>query len=248
MKTTEHSDQTLGEILQSERLLRKKTLDEVSKVIRVQVRFLKALEDNNFDVFESYTFAMGFLKVYAQFLGLDQKSLIKMLKDQEILSKQKIDLVFPQTFSEEAFPGKKVVWGSLIGIGFIGLIPLLLQEEPIPSVEVLTQNTPAIQESEIKNEKNTVLHAKLKALGKCWLEVKDSKKGVVFDKMLEAGEEYEISEDALGTFTIGNAGGIEIIMNGISSGPLGQDGDVVRNIPLSKEYIKENYLRNKIKP
>jgi cytoskeletal protein RodZ len=62
---------TLGEILRKERERKKITLIQASERTRIQTKYLRALENNDYSVFSGKVHSKGFLKIYAQFLGLD---------------------------------------------------------------------------------------------------------------------------------------------------------------------------------
>ncbi len=61
---------TVGEILKNARKDQKLELSEVEKATKIRVKFLEALENNDFDKLPPGTFAKGFIKNYASFLGL----------------------------------------------------------------------------------------------------------------------------------------------------------------------------------
>ncbi|MBI4099573.1 helix-turn-helix domain-containing protein [Candidatus Microgenomates bacterium] len=61
---------TVGEILHNKRLERKLDLPTVEKATKIRVKFLVALENNEFDKLPPGTFTRGFIKNYAVYLGL----------------------------------------------------------------------------------------------------------------------------------------------------------------------------------
>jgi cytoskeleton protein RodZ len=68
--------QPLGETLREAREARALTLEEVAHETRIRVRYLRALEEDDFSLFPSSIHAKGFLRNYAQFLGMDAESLV----------------------------------------------------------------------------------------------------------------------------------------------------------------------------
>jgi cytoskeleton protein RodZ len=78
--------ESIGDKLRGARERDNLTLDQVSRETHVAKRFLKALEDEDFSVFPGETYALGFLRNYADFLGLDAEELVsgyRSLKIQE---------------------------------------------------------------------------------------------------------------------------------------------------------------------
>ena len=80
----------------------------------------------------------------------------------------------------------------------------------------------------------------LKALENTWLEIRDSSQAVVFSRVLNQGEEYWVPEDQTILYmTLGNAGGLQIIVEGQPVPLLGTTGQVKRNVLLSVESLKD---------
>jgi cytoskeletal protein RodZ len=71
----------IGQVLTQERRKRGLSLSDVEKAIKVRSKYLKALEESNFDVIPGDAYVVGFLKLYANFLGLDSKPLIDKYRD-----------------------------------------------------------------------------------------------------------------------------------------------------------------------
>lgn len=61
---------TVGEYLQNGRMKKRLTLDQIEKAIKIRVKFLDAIEKNQFEKLPDPTFAKGFIRNYAAFLGL----------------------------------------------------------------------------------------------------------------------------------------------------------------------------------
>ncbi len=63
--------ENLGRILKDARESKDITLKDASQVTKIGIRFLKALENNEYDSFASHIYWRYFLKSYAKFLGMD---------------------------------------------------------------------------------------------------------------------------------------------------------------------------------
>ncbi len=73
--------QPLGETLRQAREARALTLEEVAHETRIRVRYLRALEEDDFSIFPSSIHAKGFLRNYAQYLGMDAEALVVQYGD-----------------------------------------------------------------------------------------------------------------------------------------------------------------------
>jgi hypothetical protein len=67
----------LGERLKGERERRGVALEEVHASTKIQTRYLEALEAQKWDVFPGAVFTQGYLRTYAQYLGLDPQQILK---------------------------------------------------------------------------------------------------------------------------------------------------------------------------
>lgn len=65
-----------GECLKRERDLREVSLDELSKSTRISVRFLEALENEDWERLPGGIFGHGFVRAIARYLGLDEEALL----------------------------------------------------------------------------------------------------------------------------------------------------------------------------
>jgi cytoskeleton protein RodZ len=70
---------TIGETLTQARLDKKLTIKAASEATAIRVKFLEALEADEFDSLPSPVQARGFLRIYADYLGLDSGDLLILL-------------------------------------------------------------------------------------------------------------------------------------------------------------------------
>jgi cytoskeleton protein RodZ len=77
---------TLGQTLQNARLAHDLTLEQIATELRIEVKQLKALEDNRFADIGVPVFVKGYLKQYGQRLGLDVRDLLAAYYHQTDLS------------------------------------------------------------------------------------------------------------------------------------------------------------------
>jgi cytoskeleton protein RodZ len=72
---------SLGEYLRSERLNQGITLEEISRETKISTRMLQAIEDGNTESLPASVLVKGFLRAYAQKLGLDPETVILRYQD-----------------------------------------------------------------------------------------------------------------------------------------------------------------------
>lgn len=69
-------DSGVGTILRTARNRRKVELSEVEAATRIRLRYLRAIEDEEWDVLPGGFYTRGFIRTYASFLGLDGERLV----------------------------------------------------------------------------------------------------------------------------------------------------------------------------
>lgn len=85
----------------------------------------------------------------------------------------------------------------------------------------------------------------LRANADSWVQVRDSHGQVLLSRVLRAGESWPVPPP-VGTarllLTTGNAGGTELLVDGVSTPSLGKPGAVRRDLPLDADGIKDGRL------
>ena len=67
---------SFGETLRRERELRQITLREISEATKINLRYLDALERDDFRHLPGGVFNKGFVRAYAQFIGVDPEAMV----------------------------------------------------------------------------------------------------------------------------------------------------------------------------
>jgi len=95
--------ETIGQQLKKARKFRNLTLENVEEATHIRLQFLRSLEDDDFSSMPSPVQARGFLRNYAEYLGLDLDAIIDELRQAE---SQRVDgepdVIFEGEEKEEA--------------------------------------------------------------------------------------------------------------------------------------------------
>ncbi|MDR2194083.1 MAG: helix-turn-helix domain-containing protein [Treponema sp.] len=70
----------LGNTLKKAREYKKESLEDVSRKTNIAVRYLKALEEEDFSLFMGEVYAIGFLKSYGMYLGINPDELLPLYR------------------------------------------------------------------------------------------------------------------------------------------------------------------------
>jgi transcriptional regulator with XRE-family HTH domain len=79
-----HTLQEIGQTLERARKERGLSLEQVEQATKIRVKYLRALENENFDVLPA-VYMLGSLKTYARHLGLDEATLTREFKHRQAL-------------------------------------------------------------------------------------------------------------------------------------------------------------------
>ena len=103
----------------------------------------------------------------------------------------------------------------------------LLPQEFAPPVQVVESPVPQVA---------------LLAVSPVWVRVRAADESVIFEKILDAGEEYVLPATELPpTLRAGNSGSLYFKVNGDVYGPAGEGTSTVRNVALDRDALKESY-------
>ena len=108
---------TVGQILKDARLEKQISLEKASQFLKIRKEFLEALEEDNFSALPSYTSSLGFLKNYAEFLGISPRFILAVFKR---------DFSGPRGFLKTGTKPLKFNWGPKMTLILIAIFSFLV--------------------------------------------------------------------------------------------------------------------------
>ena len=113
-----------GERLYEERIKKGLTLEEVSKATKIRSSFLTYIEKGEYKKLPSGTYAHGFVRNYARFLGLPENELLALFKRE--YDEEKFVKVLPDGFArKDDFPLKKLKFANTLRVIILIFIALI---------------------------------------------------------------------------------------------------------------------------
>ncbi len=82
----------------------------------------------------------------------------------------------------------------------------------------------------------------LRASADAWMQVKERGGAVLLNRVLKPGETWSVPREDNLLLTTGNAGGTDILVDGVVAPALGASGAVRRDLPLDPDQIKDGKL------
>jgi cytoskeleton protein RodZ len=279
---------------------------------------LIAIEDGKFDQLPGPAYAVGFVRAYSTYLGLDAEALVLRFKAETAEMAGKPDLNFPLPLGDRRVPTGPILiicvllaaltyggWYYYFGgrdqmTAFVPGVPErlhnLLAPQPAsppqvpvsapviappvtpvspaeaaptttaaapqdsdgtPPVEsrsvtpLVAPNPPALPDiaapkpvdpekappegsyGSPENDSRVVLHATADS----WVEVRDGHSNLLFSRVLKPGERYNAPNEPGLTLIAGNAGGLNITVDGTNIPAIGEIGHVARNVSLDPDRL-----------
>jgi cytoskeleton protein RodZ len=228
------------------------SLEEAQKKTKIHINILKAIEgDSLTDI--SPVYLRGFLKIYCKFLGVDPKDYISDYRETQsepanvIATKDTKTATGKLGFLRAASKKNKSVFIFiliiiLVSFGLYNLGKAISSKRKLQ----LTRTRPAhfvLENKESKREKKvngalpaTVIRLGIKAHQNCWVDLKADGR-LVFRRVLEKGRfETWQAKDRI-ELSLGNAGVVELEVNGQRFSNLGRRGQAIKGIVITKEGL-----------
>lgn len=262
-----HTDMPVGEILRRTRTHYGLNLQQVEQILRIRASNLEALETGDVSQLPGRVYAIGFVRAYAEYLGLDGDKMVHLFKQQSVGDKKKIDLSFPVPADETKVPNLYIIGSSLAGlIVLLGFIVFMIfpdkDEKSIPPVpESLTGSTitdaPALVEApdvsqesvdDSSSEQGEAQNVQapstasqnrivLEIKEASWIEIKNAQGAAILRQVLKPGDIYMVPPEQGLVMSTGNAGGIVVKLDGNALPALGESGEIKRNLALDPDKL-----------
>lgn len=256
----------VGEALRRTRLFYGQTLEDVQKALRIRSCQIEAIENGDLTDLPGRVYAIGFVRSYAEYLGLDGGKTVQLFKAQYMDGTAgKARLSFSVPASETKTPALWFATLTLLlacalfmgwhhykkpergNIAYIEVVPESIRqhvEQDLAiqsSVAVEDPITSDVRETNIVEDMSSDENQSgiiLNIIGNSWVEIKNGNGEVVVSNILERGDQYFVPDSPGLSMSLGNAANVEIIVEGQTLMPLGKNGDVRRDIPLNISYLK----------
>ena len=187
----------IGNSLREARLRQGLDFPEIEQGTKIRGKYLRALEDEHFDVLPAQTYVKGFLRSYAEYLGLDGQLYVDEYNSRFVVGEEE-----PQSRPRRSAPPSRgvqvqsrVVLLTLLGIAAVTALVIVAwtRGEPPSSTPVgLGTSKSTTHQTAVPPARRTVqVRLLVKASrGPCWLQVhKSSSTGpILFQGTLDQGQ------------------------------------------------------------
>ena len=238
---------SLGSLITQARKSAGLSIEDLSAATNIRTALLKEIESNNFGNCGGETYARGHIRNIATKLGVDPLIFIAAFEDEQMHADRSMkDLLVENSVMRQPQETRKVSWKVLVTISvsslfIVGLAQIIISNtasvdipEPIASSTPIESSAPSPDVVEpTPTEQATISTGTGVQLiisatrAKSWLFVSDGTGRTLFSGQVSQGTTKTFSSDVLLNAKIGNAGGVDLTVNGKKVDSLGVDGEVV---------------------
>lgn len=254
---SESSELTAGQMLRLARTTgrRKRELNTIARQLCIKEDFLDALENDDFARIPELVYVLGFARNYAMELELDPYMIVDKIKRQMGLVEEE-DAIDAEGEDEAESTTPRVSRvgdfmrrnskNILIGISVVLVVLMVVivvssmrKTETATPVEVVTEvvgtkyRLPIAREYGLKNRDYSAIV--LQATGPTWVQIKNAAGHVVFEHSMMAGDVYHVLNGM--TATIGNAGALDVWVNGREIPKLGNEHQRLLDVLLTPDSL-----------
>ncbi|MFM7612528.1 MAG: helix-turn-helix domain-containing protein, partial [Alphaproteobacteria bacterium] len=256
----------VGEELREARIALGISVEDAATQLRINRRYLMALEEGRVKDLPGAAYAVGFVRSYATALGLDADDAVRRFRDVSGTAKQG-DLVFPEPVPSRGIPtgilaaigvaialAGYIAWYQWSGRGarVVDSVPPLpprleraadattaAREAPAPVAEPpAPAPAPVAAPAPPPRIDPDKPRIVIRAKGESWVQIRDNPGNrVLTDRVLRAGDSVEIPNRAGIVLTTGKAENLDILLDGQEVDPFGGPG-VRRNIALEPDRLR----------
>jgi cytoskeletal protein RodZ len=223
------------------------SIEDLSASTNIRTALLKEIESNNFANCGGETYARGHIRNIATKLGVDPLIFIAAFEDEQMHTDRSMkELLVENSVMRQPEEARKVSWKVLATISvsslfIVGLAQIIISNtatveipEPIASITASESPTPSPEATEATpTEQATVSTGEGVELvisatrAKSWLFVSDATGRTLFSGQMSRGSSKTFRTDVSLNVKIGNAGGVDLTVNGKKVDSIGVDGEVV---------------------
>ena len=238
---------SLGSMITQARKSAGLSIDDLSASTNIRSSLLREMESDSFHNCGGETYARGHIRNIATKLGVDPLIFIAAFEEEQMHTDRSMkDLLVENSVMRQPEEARKVSWKVLATISVaslfvVGLAQIIISNTatveipaPIASTTATESASPSTEATDpTPTEEATVSTGTGVQLiisaerAKSWLFVSDASGRTLFSGQISRGTTKTFSTDVSLNVKIGNAGGVDLTVNGKKVDSIGADGEVV---------------------
>jgi cytoskeletal protein RodZ len=246
---------SLGSVIRQARIDAGLSIDDLSERTSIRAGLLKEIESDDFTKCGGETYARGHLRNIAPLIKMDSQLLLELYENEQSMQPRRIqEMLAENNVMTNPIDKKTISWKTLAGISLSTLAllaavqiiisnsktttvtnPEVVASEsatPQPSVTSEVQSTPAATStpSVVRDtySSGTGVSVSVTAVrANSWLFVSDSNGTTLYSGQVRNGQKLNFSATTRLSLKVGNAGAVDVSVNGKAAQQIGDEGEVV---------------------
>jgi len=244
---------TLGSLIVKAREGSSLSIEELAEATSIRPTLLREIESNDFSHCGGQTYARGHIRNIAKRLDADEAEFLRMYEEEQSIEKRTMhDLLVENNVMRKPSAKRKVSWKSLVVIsvaclGIAGVAQIVVSNistvqntgveiasaaetaspQPTASASVSASATPTPSEQSSFSTGTGVKVVINAARAKSWIFVSDAAGRTLFSGQMSMGASQVFTSDNRLDLKVGNAGGVDLEVNGKKLPAIGPNGAVV---------------------
>jgi len=235
---------TLGSMISKARIDARLSVEDLSAATNIRGALLRQMEANDFSQCGGETYARGHIRNIAQRLGVDPLIFLTVFEEEHMQADRSMQYLLVETNAmKQPEEVRKVSWKVLATISVaslfvVGLVQIIVSNTSSPEIPApissvtASPSTSATPEASPSGEATLSTGTGVEAVitasrAKSWLFVSDSSGRTLFSGQISRGTTKTFTTDVSLNIKIGNAGGVDLVVNGKKIDSVGADGEVV---------------------
>ena len=246
---------SLGSVIRQARIDAGLSIDDLSERTSIRAGLLKEIESDDFTKCGGETYARGHLRNIAPLLKMDAGVLLELYENEQSMQPRRIqEMLAENNVMTNPVDKKTISWKTLAGISLatlalLGAVQIIISNSKTTEISspeaVATEsatseatNTPEAQPTPTATSTPTTVRdtyssgtgvsVKVAASrGNSWLFVSDANGTTLYSGQIRSGQNLNFSSSTRVSLKVGNAGAVDVSVNGKGAQQIGDDGEVI---------------------
>lgn len=247
---------SLGSVIRQARIDAGLSVDDLSERTSIRAGLIKEIESDDFTKCGGETYARGHLRNIAPHIKMDSQLLLELYENEQSMQPRRIqEMLAENNVMTNPVDKKTISWKTLAGISLSTLALLAAVQIIISNSKTTTVTTPTAAASESATAPSTptpdavtspnsaaptptvardsyssgtgVSVSVTGARGSSWLFVSDSNGATLFSGQIRSAQTLNFSASTRISLKVGNAGAVDVAVNGKAAQQIGANGEVV---------------------
>lgn len=246
---------SLGSVIRQARIDAGLSIDDLSERTSIRAGLLKEIESDDFTKCGGETYARGHLRNIAPLLKMDAGVLLELYESEQSMQPRRIqEMLAENNVMTNPVDKKTISWKTLAGISLatlalLGAVQIIISNSKTTEISspeaVATEsataeptNTPEAQPTPTATTTPTTVRdtyssgtgvsvSVAASRGNSWLFVSDDNGTTLYSGQIRSGQNLNFSSTTRVSLRVGNAGAVDVSVNGKSAQQIGDDGEVI---------------------